>query len=457
VSIVEFDPRIEPSVSVSEPAYSPPEPRPPVRRRRSRRGWIVSAVLLVLVIGGIAVSVVPPSSPGHQFWTNLVGGGGALDSPATIQQVIEKANAEQTQALATDDPSVMSDTATAGYYRQLAQTNQQMAAQGVTSIELTNLSWGPLTVNGTTASATTYETWVTTFSDGTTSESTDTNIYTLVQQNGVWLIEADQQPATSSPSTPSAAAATPRPQPTPLPALPTSAATSHNWSGYVATQGNYTGVTGTWTVPQPSSTGAGVGATWVGIGGVNSQDLIQAGTQDVTSGSQHQFQSWIETLPQASQQVPLAVAPGDSITTSITESAPGSGVWSIDLKNNTTGQSYQTTVHYRSSQSSAEWIEEAPANLSGNATTIVPLDNFGTVSFSGAAAVDNGQSVDLTQAGAQTVTMVNANSQALAIPSGIGSDGSSFTVTRTSAPASTTPVGRARGQRGGGAPPATGR
>jgi hypothetical protein len=32
-------------------------------------------------------------------------------------------------------------------------------------------------------------------------------------------------------------------------------------------------------------------------------------------------------LPAASQQVPLAVALGDSITVSIMESAPGSGAW----------------------------------------------------------------------------------------------------------------------------------
>jgi hypothetical protein len=218
-------------------------------------------------------------------------------------------------------------------------------------------------------------------------------------------------------------------------------------------------VTGTWTVPQPSSSTstAGVGATWVGIGGVNSHDLIQAGTQDVTSGNQHQFQAWMEMLPAASQHVPLAVAPGDSVTVSITESAPGSGQWSIAMTNNTTGQKYQASVQYQSSQSSAEWIEEAPASVSGNSTTIVPLDYFGTVSFSGATTVENGQTVDLAQAGAQAITMVNSANQALAVPSAVASNGSSFTVTRTSAPASTTPVGRTGGQRGGGSPPASGR
>jgi Peptidase A4 family len=374
--------------------------------------------------------------------------------------VIQQADSEQAQALATNDPSLMSDTATAGYYRQLVQINQQMAAQGVTSIQLTNLTWGPISINGTTATATSYETWLTTYSDGTTSESTDTNNYTLVQQNGSWLIESDQQPTTSaSPGSPSAQPTPPAvPQPAPLPAATTSAATSHNWSGYAATNGTFTGVSGTWTVPQPSSSSAttGVGATWVGIGGVSSQDLIQAGTQDVTSGGQHQFQSWIEMLPAASQQVPLAVAPGNSVTVSIIESGPGSGTWQISLKNTTTGQTYQTSAQYTSSQSSAEWIEEAPASGNGRSTTILPLDNFGTISFTGATTVDNGQTADLAQSGAKSITMLNSANQALAVPSTIGSDGSSFNVMRTSASATTTPVGRG-GQRGGGTPPAIGR
>jgi hypothetical protein len=220
-----------------------------------------------------------------------------------------------------------------------------------------------------------------------------------------------------------------------VPVVPLGANTSHNWSGYAATGGQYTGVTATWTMPQPRVNGAaGVGATWVGIGGVSSHDLIQAGTQDVSAGGgQAQFQTWIEMLPQASQQVPLAVEPGESISVSITEQGAGTGVWQISMKNNTSGQSYQTTVQYASSESSAEWIEEAPSGSSG----VLPLDQFNSVSFSSASATQNGQTVDLTQASAQAITMLNSNNQPLAVPSGIASDGSSFSVARTSAPATT--------------------
>jgi hypothetical protein len=340
----------------------------------------------------------------------------------------------------------MSDTATPAHYQQLVQINQNLLAQGVTSIQLTNLAWGPITINGTTATATSFETWVTTFSDSTTMQSTDTNVYTLVQQGGSWIVQDDQQPTGTQPTGTPTAAQSPGSQPTPVaPVSPSTQGTSHNWSGYAATSGAYTGVTGTWTVPQLAPNGApGVGATWVGIGGVTSRDLIQAGTQDVASGSgQSQFQAWIEMLPQASRQVPLAVAPGDSVTVSINETAPASGIWQIAFKNNTSGQTYQTSVNYTSSQSSAEWIEEAPSGPNG----VVPLDNFGSVPFSGATATQNGQTVDLAQAGAQPITMLNGNNQSLAVPSAIGSDGASFSVARTSASAA--PAASANARRPG--------
>jgi hypothetical protein len=217
--------------------------------------------------------------------------------------------------------------------------------------------------------------------------------------------------------------------------VPAGQNTSRNWSGYAITAGGYTGVSGTWTVPQPNvSGGPGVGAQWVGVGGVTSRDLIQAGTQDTTpGGGQAQFQAWIEMLPQASQQVPLAVEPGDSVSVSIDEQGAGTGTWQISMINNTSGQTFQTTVSYASSESSAEWIEEAPSGPNG----LLPLDNFNTISFSATSAVQNDETLDLAQTSAQPITLVNSNDQPLAVPSAIGADGSSFSVTRTSAPVAT--------------------
>jgi len=130
-------------------------------------------------------------------------GSGATATPAdtsAIQDVIQRGNAAQAAAIAARDPSGMKDTATDSYYQGLVLTNQNMLASGVTSIKLVNLTWGPITVTGTSATATTYETWTTTYSDGRTDqEPADRNVYTLVEQNGAWKIQSDDHPDNSTP------------------------------------------------------------------------------------------------------------------------------------------------------------------------------------------------------------------------------------------------------------------
>lgn len=206
--------------------------------------------------------------------------------------------------------------------------------------------------------------------------------------------------------------------------------TSRNWSGYVASNGTYTSVNGTWTIPQVSSSGhTATDATWIGIGGVSSNDLIQAGTQNVISPSgQITTTAFYELLPDASIPInSVAVKPGDSVTVSISQQS--SGQWLINLNDNTTNQNYQTTVSYNSSTSSAEWIEEAPSN----GESVLPLDNFGTLQFLNGEATQNGSQVSISGSGAHEVTMLNNGGQELASPSSLGSDGASFTISRSSA------------------------
>jgi hypothetical protein len=192
-------------------------------------------------------------------------------------------------------------------------------------------------------------------------------------------------------------------------------------------------------VPQFAADGpSGIDAAWVGIGGVRSRDLIQAGTQQTVSGSgRTQYEAWIEMLPRSSRPVPLQVHPGDSVTVDISEQSTDQ--WLIHFSNNTTGQTYDTTQTYTSSHSSAEWVEEAPSAGRGG---VLPLDNFGTIQFSAGSAVKNGQTVNIADSGARAITMVGGNEQALAVPSALGSDGASFSVARTDAPASTAGSGR---------------
>jgi hypothetical protein len=353
---------------------------------------------------------------------------------AAVKDVVLRANQAQAQAYARHDPTLMRATATDSYYQELVQTNQNLQTSGAQSIELTKLDWIDVTIDGSTAQAVTSETWRTTYSDGSVAVTTDRNDYTLVLQSGAWKIRADVQPTTRviNPSSGTAPSVT---QPG-TPATITNS--SSNWSGYAANGGTFTSVTGTWTVPTVAATGTGADATWVGIGGLSSHDLIQAGTQALVEGGTVAYSSWIEMLPQSSRNVPLSVTAGDSVTVTITQQSGND--WLIAMKNNTTGGTYNVTVQYSSSNSSAEWVQEAPSVGRG----LVSLDQFGTVRFSGASAVRDGKAMSLSALGAKAITMINGQGQAIAQPSTIARDGASFTVARTDAPSSPSTGGRGR-------------
>ncbi len=354
---------------------------------------------------------------------------------AAVKDVVQRANEAQVQAFARNDPTLMRATATTSYYQELVQTNQGLQSSGAQSIALVKLEWVDVTVNGTTANAVTNETWRTTYSDGSVTDSTDRNEYTLVLQAGAWKISADVQPTTQI-ITPGTGTGTTPTQPG-TPASVTSS--SSNWSGYAANGGTFTSVTATWTVPTVSANSSGADATWVGIGGLTSNDLLQAGTQAMVDGSGTvEYSSWIEMLPQSSRNVPLSVSAGDSVTVTITQQSGND--WLISMKNNTTNGTYNVTVQYGSSNSSAEWVQEAPSAGRG----LVSLDQFGTVQFSGASAVRDGKTMSVAALGAKAITMINGQGQAIAQPSTITSDGSSFTVARTDATSSPQTGGRRR-------------
>jgi hypothetical protein len=354
---------------------------------------------------------------------------------AAVKDVVGRANQAQADAFARNDPTLMRSTATSSYYQELVQINQSLQQSGAQSIALVNIEWVDVTVSGTTANAVTNETWRTTYTDGSVADSTDRNEYTLVLQSGAWKISADVQPTTQiiTPGTGTTPTVT---QPGP-PAGVTSS--SSNWSGYAASGGTFTSVTATWTVPTVSATSTGADATWVGIGGLTSNDLIQAGTQAMVDGSGTvEYSSWIEMLPQSSHNVPLSVSAGDSVTVTLTQQSGND--WLIAMKNNTSGGTYNITVQYRSSNSSAEWVQEAPSVGRG----LVTLDQFGTVQFSRASAIRDGKSMSLAALGAKAITMINGQGQAIAQPSTVAGDGSSFTVARTDATSTPSSGGRRR-------------
>jgi hypothetical protein len=235
--------------------------------------------------------------------------------------------------------------------------------------------------------------------------------------------------STPSPTT------TPSPTGTPTPGLgqgtTTPAATAYystNWAGYMSPAGNFTGISGSWTVPHAGGNGISESgdAAWIGIGGVTGSDLIQVGTDDtVTKDGQASTIAFYEMLPAPETPIPaMSVAAGDVMSAEI-RLISGSQ-WQISINDVTQHETFSITVTYASTQSSAEWIQEDPSYAAGS---LVPFDVFGSVSFTDSLATSNGVSQNLIDSGAQKIILINRRGRALATPSAIGGDGGSFTVT----------------------------
>lgn len=202
---------------------------------------------------------------------------------------------------------------------------------------------------------------------------------------------------------------------------------SNNWAGYVATDDTYTGVSASWTVPDSTKTDKVISAdaAWIGIGGLTDSDLIQTGTQAVIRNGRTEYMAWYELLPDTQQIVPLSIHSGDQIHASIQEIT--TGYWRITITDQTTNQTYQNTVAYDSSHSSAEWIVERPLAITGDATGYLPLSNFGTVDFTDAAATtQDGTTTSLDDADATPLIMSSTGTRLLATPTAVTND--SFTV-----------------------------
>ena len=167
-------------------------------------------------------------------------------------------------------------------------------------------------------------------------------------------------------------------------------------------------------------------AAWIGIGGVSSSDLIQTGTVDSVSASgTASYEAFYELLPDAALIIRgFAINAGDTMDADIHETT--TNTWSISLTDDTTHQQYTTTVSYASSLSSAEWIEEDPSSDNG----LVPLDTFGSVTFSGSMTTISGTAKNLNAASSAPITLVDRYGRPLATPSAITTNGEGFTVTQ---------------------------
>jgi len=99
---------------------------------------------------------------------------------------------------------------------------------------------------------------------------------------------------------------------------------------------------------------------------------------------------------------------------SISEDTPGSNVWTFDVRDTTTGESFTLTVPYSSTHATAEWIEETPVVIDdGGNVTIGPLPRLSVVRFN--KGTTNGSPAGLVKS--EAIQLVDTDGTALATPS----------------------------------------
>jgi len=239
---------------------------------------------------------------------------------------------------------------------------------------------------------------------------------------------------------------------------------STNWSGYAVTAASgstFSSVSGSWTVTSLTGAGTAYAAFWVGIDGYSSSTVEQTGTLSISSTTStrhgstttYTYYAWYEFYPanmyeitqatstSTGKPVAATVTPGDSISASVTYT--GNNVFSVTIADSTKSWTFTTTgTVSNAARSSAEWIAEAPSSSRG----VLPLADFGTVSFTNCYATLSGSSTP------QNIYSFGSNVQSIemasetynfrthsyvitpeATPSLLGSDGASFGVTWNSA------------------------
>jgi hypothetical protein len=218
------------------------------------------------------------------------------------------------------------------------------------------------------------------------------------------------------------------------------ASQSSNWSGY--NQGTlekndtlFHSVSGQWTVPTATAHTKGqaeYSSSWLGVGGgcvnsgcsVTDPTLIQTGTeQDVAANGTASYSAWWELVPAPSVTISsITVHPGDTMSASVSEAVSGSDLWTITLKNLTTGQSFSQTVPYPSTHLTAEWIQEAPTIIGSSGTGVGTLPNLSGGNFD--LATTNGAPAGLTPA--EEIQLVSSSGTVESTPSAPDSDHDGF-------------------------------
>ncbi len=203
---------------------------------------------------------------------------------------------------------------------------------------------------------------------------------------------------------------------------------SSNWSGYAGTTGTYTKVSASWTQPAGTcSRGDQYAAFWVGIDGYSSTTVEQTGSEVDCVGRTAEYYAWYEMYPGPSENYSNTVKAGDHFTATVTWLSGEK--FSLYIDDITQKWSHTTDASLTStpSRSSAEVIVEAPCcTFSGG---ILPLTDFGTMSFTGSTA--NGTAIGSAGGVTEIIMVDNEGRQEDSISSLSGGENFSATWLRS--------------------------
>ncbi|KAJ5114156.1 Concanavalin A-like lectin/glucanases superfamily [Penicillium angulare] len=173
---------------------------------------------------------------------------------------------------------------------------------------------------------------------------------------------------------------------------------SKNWAGVVRenppASGTYTAVSATFTVPNPTATDNSgnmqAASAWVGIDGdTYAKAILQTGIDSYIQNGVKSYDAWYEWYPNSAENFDLDLSEGDVIVAKVESSSPSKGVAIIE--NQSSGKTVTKTLSAPSTSATlggqnAEWIVED----FNSGSSMVPLVNFGEVTFTGAQAAAAG-------------------------------------------------------------------
>jgi hypothetical protein len=150
-------------------------------------------------------------------------------------------------------------------------------------------------------------------------------------------------------------------------------------------------VRGSWTEPTVRCSGSGdrLAGFWVGIEDNRGRYLQQLGTAAICHGTAAPtYYAWYEMFPLPTVPITMRIHPGDRMTATV--SVKGSA-WRLTLKDGSTGATFAITKNRTADAAIALWIAEAPSSSTSElGLHVLPLANYGTVTFTGCSAVVGG-------------------------------------------------------------------